>query len=146
MSQHIVMYSGGVGSWATAKRVIDRHGPEDVTLLFADVKGNDNNPYLGEDDDCYRFIRESADKFGAKLVWLKEGRDIWQVFRDDRFLGNSRLANCSKWLKQRPCRKWLDENVHSGTATIYVGIDWSAPYLDEPPENGAQAVKTLSNT
>jgi hypothetical protein len=125
MSRHVVMYSGGIGSWATAKWVIDRYGPDDVTLLFADVKGDNDNPHLGEDEDTYRFIRESSAKFGAELVWLTEGRSIWQVFHDDRFLGNSRLANCSKFLKQRPCREWLDANVHSGTATVYVGIDWS---------------------
>lgn len=68
-----------IGSWMTAKRVIDQYGPEMVTLLFADVKGNEDNPYLGEDEDCYRFIRETAEKFGAELVWLNEGRNIWQV-------------------------------------------------------------------
>ena len=29
-----------------------------------------------------------------RLHWLIEGRTIWEVFHDDRFLGNSRLANC----------------------------------------------------
>lgn len=122
---HVIMYSGGIGSWMTAKRVIDQYGPEMVTLLFADVKGNEDNPYLGEDEDCYRFIRETAEKFGAELVWLNEGRNIWQVFKDDRFLGNSRLANCSKFLKQKPCREWLDKNTTPGTCTVYVGIDWT---------------------
>lgn len=44
--KHVVMFSGGIGSWATAQRVIDKYGPDAVTLLFADV--------LGEDQDCYR--------------------------------------------------------------------------------------------
>ena len=123
--RHIVMYSGGIGSWATAKQVIDTHGADDVTLLFADVQGDNNNPHLGEDEDSYRFIHETSVKWGVELVWLSEGRSIWQVFHDNRFLGNSRLANCSKFLKQRPCREWLHANTTPDDAIVYVGIDWS---------------------
>ena len=76
---------------------------------------------------------------------MSDGRDIWQVFKDDRFLGNSRLANCSKFLKQKPCRDWLTEHRDPATTTVYVGIDWSethrlpaiakgwAPYPVEAP-------------
>lgn len=118
------MFSGGIGSWMTAKRVVDRHGPDDVVLLFADVKGHSASPHLGEDEDTYRFIREAAGQLRAPLVTVLDGRSIWQVFHDDRFLGNTRLANCSKFLKQKPCRSWLDEHCDSDT-TVYVGIDWS---------------------
>lgn len=138
---HVVMFSGGLGSWLAAKRVRDTFGAlVDLTLLFADT--------LIEDADTYRFIEEAAANVGGELVTVKDGRDIWQVFKDDRFLGNSRLANCSKYLKQKPCREWLDANMPD--ATVYVGIDWSeihrlpaiekgwAPYLvvapmTEPP-------------
>ena len=45
--KHLVMFSGGVGSWAAAKRVVERHGTEGVVLLFADT--------LIEDEDlCVR--------------------------------------------------------------------------------------------
>jgi len=37
MLEHVVMFSGGIGSWATARRVADEHGPEHLTLLFADT-------------------------------------------------------------------------------------------------------------
>jgi hypothetical protein len=123
--KHVVMFSGGVGSWATAKRVADKHGTDNLYLVFADVKGDNDNPHLGEDEDVYRFIDEAAAEIGGTLVKLKEGRSIWQVFKDDRFLGNSRLANCSKFLKQRPCREWLDSNCDPEYTTVYVGIDWS---------------------
>jgi hypothetical protein len=59
------------------------------------------------------------------LVTVADGRDIWEVFKDDRFLGNSRLANCSKFLKQKPCRDWLEANCDPADTTVYVGIDWS---------------------
>jgi hypothetical protein len=137
------MFSSGAGSWAAARRIADEHGTDDLTLLFADV--------LGEDEDNYRFLVEAAaDIFDVKLpkswrrldgkpkvqrewaaewipglVWLSEGRTIWDVFKDNRFLGNARLANCSKFLKQQPAREWLDANCDPADTTVYVGIDWT---------------------
>lgn len=123
--KHVVMFSGGIGSWATAKRVAEQYGTEDMVLLFSDVKGDNPNPHVGEDEDTYRFIREAADNIGAELVILQDGRDIWQVFKDKRFLGNSRQANCSHELKQKPARRWLNENCDPADTVIYVGIDWT---------------------
>lgn len=156
------MFSGGIGSWATAKRVSEQHGTSDLTLLFADVKGfvsctcghderehingrgpcdvkpdgvtycgcrrlTDSQPHIGEDEDCYRFIRDAAKNvgLGARLEIVKDGRNIWQVFKDRRFLGNSRQANCSEELKQKPCRAWLDANCDPADTIVYVGIDWT---------------------
>lgn len=123
---HVVMTSSGKASWFVGKLVKDTiMVPEDkLTLLFADVKGNSTSPHSGEDEDNYRFLREGSANIGGELVWLNEGRDIWDVFKDDRFLGNSRLANCSKFLKQKPCREWLDANCDPETTVVYVGIDW----------------------
>jgi hypothetical protein len=123
--RHVIMFSGGIGSWATAKRVAEQHGTQDMVLVFADVKGDNPSPHVGEDEDTYRFIKDAAENIGAELVIVKDGRDIWQVFKDDRFLGNSRLANCSKFLKQRPSRKWLEENCPPEDTVVYVGIDWT---------------------
>src|SRR5881394_3535269 len=50
--KHLIQFSGGIGSWAAAKRVVERHGTADVQLLFADT--------LIEDRDCYRFLIEGA--------------------------------------------------------------------------------------
>lgn len=49
---HVCMFSGGVGSWAAAKRVAEAHGAADLTLLFTDT--------LMEDGDLYRFLVEGA--------------------------------------------------------------------------------------
>jgi 3'-phosphoadenosine 5'-phosphosulfate sulfotransferase (PAPS reductase)/FAD synthetase len=121
MTQHVVMFSGGIGSWAAAKRVAAAHGKDDLTLFFTDT--------LIEDEDLYRFIDEGArDVFGnrtPRLVRLAEGRDPWQVFFDERMLGNSRIDPCSKILKRRPADRWLADNFEPGNTTVYVGIDWS---------------------
>jgi hypothetical protein len=97
--------------------VADEHGSDSLVLLFADV--------LGEDEDNYRFLREAAADIGGQLVTVTEGRTIWDVFRDNRFLGNARLANCSKFLKQQPAREWLEANCDPADTTVYVGIDWT---------------------
>ena len=122
--KHVVMYSTGIGSWATAKRVIDQHGADKTVLLFCDVKGDNNEPHLGEDVDNYRFLKESSEKLGAELVWLKSEESIWDVYKRVRFLGNSRLAPCSHELKQKPARKWIDANATPEDSVLYVGIDW----------------------
>lgn len=134
--RHVVMFSGGLGSWATAKRVAEQHGTSDLVLLFADVKGQATSPHIGEDEDTYRFIHEAAENVGAPLVIVKDGRDIWQVFKDDRFLGNTRLANCSKFLKQKPCRDWLRDNTDPADARVYVGIDWTETHRLPAIERG----------
>lgn len=123
--KHVVMFSGGLGSWMTAKRVAAEHGADNLTLLFADVKGDSTSPHIGEDEDTYRFIDEAAANVGGQLVTVKDGRDIWQVFHDRRFLGNSRQANCSTELKQKPARRWLEANCDPAETTVYIGIDWS---------------------
>ena len=115
--KHVVMFSSGAGSWAAARRVADQHGSDDLWLLFSDVSM--------EDEDNYRFLHEAAADVGGTFVVVKDGRDIWQVFKDNRFLGNSRLANCSKFLKQKPARDWLDANCDPTDTTVYVGIDWT---------------------
>lgn len=123
--KHVVMFSGGIGSWAAAKRVAEQHGTTNMVLLFADVKGNATSPHIGEDEDTYRFINDAAANIGAELVTVVDGRDIWEVFKDKRFLGNSRLANCSHLLKQKPAREWLETNCAPEDTIVYVGIDWA---------------------
>lgn len=117
ITNHVVMFSGGLGSWATASRVIQRHGTASVTLLFADT--------LAEDPDLYRFLKETASQLGLPITRVVDGRTPWQVFRDSRHIGNTRIAPCSHLLKQAPCRQWMELNTNPAETMIYVGIDWS---------------------
>lgn len=125
MKTHVVMFSSGAASWAAARRVADKYGTENLYLVFSDVKGNNPSPHSGEDEDNYRFLYEAHANIGGQLIVLNEGRDIWQVFRDDKYIGNSRLANCSRLLKQKPARDWLNANCLPQDTIIYVGIDWT---------------------
>lgn len=111
------MFSGGLGSFATAKLVADKFGTENLVLLFADTKT--------EDEDLYRFLEEAAAYIGGTLVRIADGRDVWQVFRDVKFIGNSRIDPCSKHLKREMCDRWIQDNCILEDTIIYVGIDWS---------------------
>jgi len=113
----VVQFSGGITSWATARRVADRHGVADLVLLFADTQI--------EDADLYAFVTSSAAQLGAPLVRVADGRTPWQVFEDKRRLGNSLLAPCSSVLKILPCRRWLTTNTDPARTVLYVGLDGS---------------------
>ena len=114
---HIVFFSGGISSFFTAKRVVEKFGKERTRLLFTDT--------LYEHEDLYEFLREGAEYLGAELVWIKEGRNPWEVFRDVRFLGNSRIDPCSRVLKREPAQKWVRENYPDPeTCVLYLGLNY----------------------
>lgn len=89
----VVQFSGGVGSWAAARRLIQLGDYEAVTLLFADT--------LIEDEDLYRFLDDAVTDLRALGAErdvsvgyhrIADGRTPWEVFRDRRFIGNTRVA------------------------------------------------------
>lgn len=106
-------YSGGICSWYATKLAIEMCGKENVTCLFADTKF--------EHEDLYRFLRETIEDFGVRLVTVADGRDPWQVFFDARYLGNSRIDPCSKILKRELLEKWQAENMQRGD-TLVLGM------------------------
>lgn len=114
---HVVMYSGGITSWAVARRVADMHGTDNLVLLFADT--------LAEDEDLYRFNADVERDLGVAVTVVSDGRTPQQVGIDRKHIGNTHVANCSHLLKQKPCRDWLTENTDAASTVVYVGIDWS---------------------
>jgi 3'-phosphoadenosine 5'-phosphosulfate sulfotransferase (PAPS reductase)/FAD synthetase len=115
--RRVVTFSGGVGSWAAAKRVAEQFGCDDMTLLFADTRM--------EDEDLYRFLAEASANIGCELVRLADGRTPWDVYFTHRFLGNSKVDPCSKDLKRDIVDRWLKENCDPSDTIVYVGIDWT---------------------
>ena len=115
--KHVVMFSGGVGSWAAAKRVAKRYGTKKLTLLFTDT--------FIEDNDLYRFLDEAAVNVGGDLVKIADGRDPWTIFRDTRILGNTRFDPCSRILKRELATQWVNANCLTSDTILYLGIDWT---------------------
>jgi hypothetical protein len=144
------MFSGGLGSAAACKLAAGKYGPGNGVLLFADT--------LKEDADLYRFLPEAAAWVGSPVVRVADGRTPFQVFRDVRFLGNTRRAKCSLLLKVKPCRDWLESNRDPADTVLVVGIGWDEAHrvpdieanwspwrvefpLCEPPYLGATEVE-----
>jgi len=119
--QHVVMWSGGITSWATARQVIAEQGTAGVTLLFADTNA--------EDEGLHAFNDAASKQLGVPITRVADvqERDPWQVFEDKRWLGNTRIAQCSMELKLKPCEIWLAANpeLTFSNTTLYVGIDWT---------------------
>lgn len=122
-TRHVVQMSSGVGSAYAAKIVVDRHGPEAVTLLFADVARDGGEWWEGEDPDNYRFLHQISAKLGAQLVTVKDGRGVWGLAEEQNMVPNNRAPFCSRILKHEPCRKWLEQNCDPTNTILYVGID-----------------------
>ena len=114
---HVVFFSGGMSSYCLAKRVVERYGAGNVRLLFTDT--------LIEDEDLYRFLGEASESLGAELVHVKEGRTPWEVFRDVRMLGNSRVDPCSRVLKREPAQRWIKDNYPDPESVLlWIGMNW----------------------
>ena len=67
-------------------------------------------------------LRDQAAIAIPELTWLVEGRDPWEVFRDERFLGNSRVDPCSRIIKRQHLDKWRDAHFDSDTDVLCIGI------------------------
>lgn len=119
MTHHVVMWSGGITSWATARHVINQYGQANTTLLFADTRA--------EDADLHRWNDDAARQLGMGFFTIadQQKRDPWKVFEDASWIGNTRLAQCAHILKQIPTRKWLDLAADPADTILYLGIDWS---------------------
>lgn len=111
----VVLYSGGLGSWAAAK-VLKEQG-YDLTLLFTDTRT--------EDEDLYRWLVQSAGVIEAPLITLADGRDVWQLFNDENFIGNTRVDICSRILKRDLARKWINANCDPVDTAVAMGIDYT---------------------
>jgi hypothetical protein len=56
---------------------------------------------------------------------IADGRTPWQVYKDERFLGNARIDPCSRVLKREPATQWLLTNCSPKSTVIHLGIDWT---------------------
>jgi hypothetical protein len=120
--KHVVNLSGGLCSWMAARRVMEQYGNGDMTLLFADVKM--------EDEDLYRFLNDVERDIGVEIIRIADGRTPWEVFKDERFLGNSRVDPCSRILKRELLDRWHRNNCDVLDTIIHVGLTWDEGRLE----------------
>lgn len=114
---NMVGFSGGITSWAAAKRIAEREGTNGMALVFCDTRI--------EDPTLYDFVREAADNVGAPLHVIQDGRTPHQIFRDVKFMGNARIDPCSKHLKRDLLDAWRERNGSPQWTVYNVGLDWT---------------------
>lgn len=122
MKHHIVFYSSGIDSFCAAKRVVEEQGADSVTLLFADT--------LTEDEDNYRFLFEScrALEMEQRLTVVAEGRDVFQLWHDEKAISNNRMPFCSRKLKREICKRWVSGCYAPNDVVLYFGFGWHEPH------------------
>lgn len=106
-----VLFSGGMGSFLSAY-LLKIQGYANVSLYFNDT--------LTEDDDLYRFLIECQEFLGYPLVYDADGRDVFDVFIDRKFMGNTRVDPCSETLKRNRSAKWI---LTTKPSYVVLGID-----------------------
>jgi hypothetical protein len=121
--KHVVGFSGGIASAVMAKIVADEHRGKTV-LLFHDT--------LTEPEDNDRFRCDISEFIGLPVTNDSDGRDIWELFRDQGFLGNGRNTPCSRILKQARSMIYMLDNQ---PATLYIGFT---------PDEGQRAQRTFT--
>lgn len=122
MTDHVVSFSGGMGSFAEAYYCVQEFGKENVVLLFCDT--------LTEDPDLYRFVDECVKFLDCRFVRLSREKTIWELFKEQKFIANSRLDLCSRILKRDLMSKeWLPDTYGTPegglSCEVHVGIDFS---------------------
>lgn len=117
LMEHIVFYSGGAASWTLAKRVKAKYPNDNIKLLFTDTKM--------EDVDLYRFLIEGTSVLDLELIQIADGRTPWEVFKDEKYLGNSRVDPCSRILKRELALNWVKKNCPDHNSTkLWIGMNW----------------------
>lgn len=88
----------------------------DLALPIEEYGGNPEwREFLG-------YLRMKARYHIPSLDWLVEGRDIWEIMRDERMLGNSRIDPCSKIAKRQFLDKWQRANCNPVEDLFTIGI------------------------
>ena len=108
------MFSGGISSFEATKVILNKY-TNNTRIWFFDT--------LIEDQDTFRFINDCEHFFQRKIEVFTEGRNPWQVFRDERFIGNSYKTPCNKILKRKLLEKLL-RNYRIDDVTLVFGISF----------------------
>lgn len=117
----VVQYSTGAASAEVAWRAVEEFGRDNVHLLTADTRV--------EDDDNWRFAAVVAGRLDLMDRWtiLADGRTPMQAGRDHRIVPNNRMAVCSRILKRELLRAHIEANYDPATVVILLGFDWTEP-------------------
>lgn len=128
----VMSFSGGMCSWFGARRLVYRYGTKAVTLLFADT--------LIEHPDLYRFLDDASHDLGVPITRIADGRTPWDVFFQERMMGNTRVDLCSRILKRELLDKWHIKNCDPKNTVICVGLSYGEQKRYRPRMEGKKYI------
>lgn len=103
IKNRIVLFSGGLSSFAVAHYLKTNFQDDNIVLYFTDT--------LWEDEDLYRFIDEVSDKLQLPLLKHSKGIDPVQLMIKGHKLFNNRFGECSLELKMKVSMKFLKKGI-----------------------------------
>ncbi|WP_192894801.1 phosphoadenosine phosphosulfate reductase family protein [Neobacillus notoginsengisoli] len=141
MRNHIIFFSGGLSSFSVADYVKTKYPEDNILLYFTDTRW--------ENEDLYRFIHEASDKLQLPLLTHSMGLNPIELMFEQKVVFNSRIGNCSKYLKikvaedylkkgKRPNievwrnKEYLRDNDFITNATLYFGIGFMESHRAGP--------------
>lgn len=96
--------------------VLEKYAKENIRFWFFDT--------LTEDDSLYNFVDQCEDFLGIEIERFCDGRNIWEVFRDERFIGNSRVPLCNRVLKRELLERKLKQEFPSKNLILFLGYEY----------------------
>lgn len=114
---YVVNISGGLTSYEGWRRTIEEKGRENTVAVIANTRK--------EDDDLWRFVRETSEYLGSAVKVLEDGRGVWEVLRDRRCITIRGMAPCSIELKAEVVDAFVAENFTIPEYTSVFGMEWT---------------------
>jgi hypothetical protein len=117
----VMSVSGGLSSFYMLRYAAKQH--DRLHGVFADVRF--------EDYDTYRVVTMCAEFFAARgepFTILCDGRNPFDVFDDEHYLGNTHGDPCSRILKRELIAEWLDASYTPDEAVVAIGFDVDEPH------------------
>jgi hypothetical protein len=173
--KHICMVSGGEGSAYTAALVQRTYGIDWLLFADTLAEDTDAYRFLIESSfftlglatpvsllaRVKKLPEWHEDRFGRRPVlaeiaseamalapqlrWISLGLDPWEIYKRDRFLGNSSVDPCSKHLKRTLVDRWAAKNCDPPDTTIYVGIDFTESHRFDDGKGGGLGPRKLAD-
>jgi len=140
-TKHVVGFSGGIDSQATARWVLNRFPAEDVILLNSDVGGHEH-PITTEFIEAYSrdvhpvtVVTPIVADLGGRCKTGKGGERRGKYAETDRLtfdvlaeikgmFPSRKFQFCTEHLKLRPQNRWMKENIldNGDTFVRYAGV------------------------
>lgn len=114
---HIVNVGGGLSStMELPRRVVERYGRENVTLIMCRLPN--------EDPDVWRLCDAVSTDLNIPINYIGLNLTPWDIFFKVRMMGSSRIDPCSKNLKRDVLDKWIRDNCDPADTVVHVGIQY----------------------